>query len=572
LGRAGESGDKQGPAGSRAGRADVLLERGLELYGAGDLLGALAEWEKALATDPGHQRAREYHDYVRANFDALAAQFSAARDAATAAEQEGVPIPDARPSGSDEYASLDVELPDAAEAGELIDGLAELDAGLEQALEGSGGDGEGEALVIEAMAPDEDLPGMAPDLETGERPAIREPSDDEATIDVRVLPRRSLGGPPPDLELDDLPPRGTRPGIMTIQPRPGHDTLVTPPVAPPPPAFEDEVRPAAQSPELELEDLIEASRTMPTARPAPPRARSTPPGDVEDEATRAFDRRPTGQRKAVPPSLHPTPTPTGKQSIVVPPRRPPGGFTGESSSARRRPRRDDYAEPETTGDFEDSRQTREHDPFRDSGPTRPTPRPTAEGTPRGESVIVDERLAAARDPETTSDFRPRRAPATPAASSSRPTGTPIPATKPPVSREAREARDERVRNKVAELLKQAEDAAGVGDFLAAVTAVEAAAGNDEDGTVAPVLLHRHRDLLYRIYEGHIGDMHAVPLVAVPLHEIAGQTLDHRTGFLLSRIDGMLSFEDILDVAGMPRMEAYQILSTLLRKGVIEVRR
>ena len=85
------------------------------------------------------------------------------------------------------------------------------------------------------------------------------------------------------------------------------------------------------------------------------------------------------------------------------------------------------------------------------------------------------------------------------------------------------------------------------------------------------MLHRHRDLLYRIYEGHLGDMNSVPLVAVPMHEISAQTLDHRTGFLLSRIDGMLTFEDILDVAGMPRMEAYQILSSLLRKGVIEVR-
>jgi len=64
--------------------------------------------------------------------------------------------------------------------------------------------------------------------------------------------------------------------------------------------------------------------------------------------------------------------------------------------------------------------------------------------------------------------------------------------------------------------------------------------------------------------------HRSPMPA-RLHEIAGESLDHRTGFLLSRIDGMLTFEDILDVAGMPRLEAYQILSTLLRKGVIEVR-
>ena len=50
---------------------------------------------------------------------------------------------------------------------------------------------------------------------------------------------------------------------------------------------------------------------------------------------------------------------------------------------------------------------------------------------------------------------------------------------------------------------------------------------DEDGTVAPVLLHRHRDMLYRVYEGHIGEMSAVPFVAVPMHEIAAQSLDHR---------------------------------------------
>jgi hypothetical protein len=66
-------------------------------------------------------------------------------------------------------------------------------------------------------------------------------------------------------------------------------------------------------------------------------------------------------------------------------------------------------------------------------------------------------------------------------------------------------------------------------------------------------------------------MTQVPSIAVPLHAISAEDLDHRTGFLLSRIDGMLTYEDILDVAGMPRMEAYKILSTLLRKGFIEIR-
>jgi hypothetical protein len=241
---------------------------------------------------------------------------------------------------------------------------------------------------------------------------------------------------------------------------------------------------------------------------------------------------------------------------VVTPRRQQRGFLEELATRDRvspvSP--DDFNESEFTAEYEDLRKTREHNPFAAGLPPEAEAEPPP---PEGgdSSVIVDERLLEGaglhqelrpRDPDRTSDFRPRRDP-------------------------GREAREERIRRRVTDLLKSAEDAAGKGEFLTAVAQVELVMQEDEEGVIAPVLLHRHRDLLYRIYEGHIGDMHAVPLVAVPLHEIAGQALDHRTGFLLSRIDGMLSFEDILDVAGMPRMEAYQILSNLLRKGMIEVR-
>jgi hypothetical protein len=131
--------------------------------------------------------------------------------------------------------------------------------------------------------------------------------------------------------------------------------------------------------------------------------------------------------------------------------------------------------------------------------------------------------------------------------------------------------EDRIRRRVSELLSLAREAAERGDHLHAVEAAEAASVEDPDGKIGPVILHRHRDLLYRIYEGHIGEMTQVPLLAVPLHQIAAERLDHRTGFLLSRIDGLLSFEDILDVAGMPRLDAYRILSNLLRRGFIEVR-
>ncbi len=121
-----ESGTGGGPGDAAAERADHLLERGLELYRSGDLLGALAEWEALLAVDPDHERARQYVDYVRANFDALEAQFEAARAAERTAEAEGVPVPEARGDAEAAYDSLDIELSDASETGDFADGLAEL--------------------------------------------------------------------------------------------------------------------------------------------------------------------------------------------------------------------------------------------------------------------------------------------------------------------------------------------------------------------------------------------------------------------------------------------------------------
>ena len=49
----------------------------------------------------------------------------------------------------------------------------------------------------------------------------------------------------------------------------------------------------------------------------------------------------------------------------------------------------------------------------------------------------------------------------------------------------------------------------------------------------------------------------------------GATLDPKSAFLLSRIDGMLSADDLLDVSGMPRNETLSILLNLILRGVVE---
>ncbi len=232
-------------------------------------------------------------------------------------------------------------------------------------------------------------------------------------------------------------------------------------------------------------------------------------------------------------------------------------------------------ESDVDGDFEDQPRTSERQPIEVSGRS-PFGGDTAAGategingaghksSPGSPAVIVDEQLLRALD-DASDDGEITNARARLPSDVEQMSNAGDAA---PVSGATDE---DRIRRRVSELLQLAREGAERGDHLSAVEAAEAAAAEDPDGKIGPVILHRHRDLLYRVYEGHIGEMTQVPLLAVPLHQIAAERLDHRTGFLLSRIDGLLSFEDILDVAGMPRLDAYRILSNLLRRGFIEVR-
>lgn len=63
-------------------------------------------------------------------------------------------------------------------------------------------------------------------------------------------------------------------------------------------------------------------------------------------------------------------------------------------------------------------------------------------------------------------------------------------------------------------------------------------------------------------------LHYIPRVAIPVHEIPRATLDHRTGFLLSRVDGWSTVEDVLDISGMEQIDALRILCHLLDEGII----
>jgi hypothetical protein len=109
--------------------------------------------------------------------------------------------------------------------------------------------------------------------------------------------------------------------------------------------------------------------------------------------------------------------------------------------------------------------------------------------------------------------------------------------------------------------------------------LEAAAGAAEsalrEGDRAPhpgisEVIEPARPLFERVFEAYLGSMDAVPILAISEGVLATQGLDHRAGFMLSRIDGLMTVEHLLDIAGMPRFEALRILASLLRGKTIRI--
>jgi hypothetical protein len=54
-------------------------------------------------------------------------------------------------------------------------------------------------------------------------------------------------------------------------------------------------------------------------------------------------------------------------------------------------------------------------------------------------------------------------------------------------------------------------------------------------------------------------------------ELTRLSLDPKSGFILSRIDGVTPLETLLDMCGMPREEAARILGNLAARGIIAFR-
>lgn len=108
------------------------------------------------------------------------------------------------------------------------------------------------------------------------------------------------------------------------------------------------------------------------------------------------------------------------------------------------------------------------------------------------------------------------------------------------------------------------------DFTAALSIAELLIGQDDSDEDALGVASECRRRLVQLYTSRLGTLSAVPILAVPAGEVRWLGLDHRGGFLLSRIDGNHTIEELCDVAGMEKLEVLKTLVELRSVGAITV--
>jgi tetratricopeptide (TPR) repeat protein len=117
----------------------------------------------------------------------------------------------------------------------------------------------------------------------------------------------------------------------------------------------------------------------------------------------------------------------------------------------------------------------------------------------------------------------------------------------------------------------------VSDALAAGKSAEAAEAAEDlllaaEKSPAPGIgevVEPSRTTLERAFFAHLGRT-GIPTMAVDDATVNASSFDHRTGFLLSCIDGTLPIDTLIDISGMGRFEAARTLSRLLRRKIIKV--
>ncbi len=538
---------------------------GLNRYGAGDLDGAIFLWEEALAVDPDNEQATSYIDYVRLNFDALSAEPS-------------VEEPAEAPYAIEEEPEYQIEI----SAGEAAPESAPQPVALDAVDEGWFADeethdaptappSEGGTLEMEADEPAEP-PGTSIEMEADEPPSsslnfdageTRKFHGDVQRESEPLLPR------PDDLGLDygtAGPTMGFFRGDDATSYGDEHD-------APSAHVDTDDDNDFGEEPSTAgfntqgtnggFSNLETGIRKRDFGFVQPTGGASSPKGRASSSEDIAIGSAPTQDKLGYEATQERGPSFGGGEHTDDGGDRTSDDLLEGLPVPRPRGQEPESGEIDLGGPVLSA-------PTREIG-TRPSRPPTTlddDDAPTGQADVRAIRAAHARNagggnvgnegtrPEIVLPFDP-------IAAASSQILEDVDAEAP-----AGESREDQTRRRITRLLEKAGDWADAGDLDKAVAAVDLALSEDPASALAQKLVTRNKDTIMTLFQSYLGDLDRTPHLAKPLHELGSAPISPRAAFLLSRIDGMLTIDELLDVSGMPRLEAYRHLCQLFLRGIL----
>jgi hypothetical protein len=121
---------------------------------------------------------------------------------------------------------------------------------------------------------------------------------------------------------------------------------------------------------------------------------------------------------------------------------------------------------------------------------------------------------------------------------------------------------------VATWMEGARELFALGDFSGSLEMIERILRVDPTHAEARAYLRQNESTLVAMYESKLGSLGSRPRLSIHPEEVMWLNLDHRAGFLLAQIDGVVSYEDLFALSGLPRLDTARILASLVSEGVI----
>jgi hypothetical protein len=108
----------------------------------------------------------------------------------------------------------------------------------------------------------------------------------------------------------------------------------------------------------------------------------------------------------------------------------------------------------------------------------------------------------------------------------------------------------------------------LGDYTGALEMAELILAEDPSNLEAAECGENCRQVLEGMYVAKLAPLDRAPVVVVANNQMRWLSIDHRAGFVLSLVDGSVTVETIVDVSGMPRLDALRILHELVLQRII----